>query len=81
MQNVSHCPEVPHGELQHVSLLQLGDALPLLLQRRHHQVLQTGRDIMQQDETTFKGILFILKLISAPQKCFFLVFEQNIPPP
>ena len=33
-------PQVLHCELQHVSLLQLADALPLGLQREHHQVLQ-----------------------------------------
>ena len=33
-------PQVSHSQLQHVSLLQLGDALPLSLQGEHHQVLQ-----------------------------------------
>ena len=33
-------PEMPHSELEDVSLLQLRDALPVLLKGGHHQVLQ-----------------------------------------
>lgn len=33
-------PEMPHGKLEDVSLLQLRDALPVLLEGGHHQVLQ-----------------------------------------